>query len=815
MQEPTTPEGDEKHKTAEGSASQQSARHGSFFDYVARKVHEVQGNATNQIVGLIAHEDLAAKFSQPINSELAREYLKGKTLLESREAQGKAESDLSGLSREQQASILAYQKVHLDLPASIPLVDRDALMRQVEHNIEIKARVSKGETVQIPPPHPAASRELKEVQPVSPVRQPDKKAPPKPNEPVTRELKSQRQEESPRVERSAFNKISADKSGIDKSGVDKPGTNKSSSDKPAYTESTSDRISSNRTAAERSETPPSVRPVPHPELHPELPKISASPLLSERKDSPEWLQQRLQTFTLRPATVTAHQTDEAVARIIDKLVKTPLLQVKANIAQAPTTQIAQATISSPVQRSETLRWAQVVSRLNILCDRSALVKENRARQLETPFRRPTFTDTDNHSPTRLRLVQLTVANKGIPLGRHFDKREIILTLKQFNQTFCKTDPPVHRPEQVTPQQLASQQKLAPLRLVRTFSGQAASSVLTLILTEKSRPDKDLPATSEPKPSNSSAANFVEFNAHTSAQVHSQAQPQAQPHAELKSEFHSSSESVSELETESESKSESESESESAPASASASESKSPGKRSTYSPTSTSYVVRGFMPDKRYITGGELAVVAIMALASAARVRPGENATETGLGLVGRQYVLVDEEAWTEPNYKVPPVEGENVAEKSKIDEKFKKDDKTSQPQDSVSHPAKVRIERKILTRPQILIESHDDLAEMAGILFNDTRLGHLIADLNSNAIIQNITQGARVVRLTTRQRISLPVYQDILQYDVHLAQADSLKLITIVEETALDRELLENGLSRIIGLHSPNRDPLEPDENQQ
>jgi hypothetical protein len=189
-------------------------------------------------------------------------------------------------------------------------------------------------------------------------------------------------------------------------------------------------------------------------------------------------------------------------------------------------------------------------------------------------------------------------------------------------------------------------------------------------------------------------------------------------------------------------------------------------------SSKSYIVRNLGTDKQFITGTEFAFVAIMALAGAARARPGENAAEAGLNQTRRDYILL---------------EGESL---------------TPSPRPT-----------KTLLRPQILVQEEDDLLDIAQVLFHDSRLGHLIADLNVDSTAQSYEQNARIVRLLTRQRLALPVYQDILQYSEKLSAIGDMPLITIVETTEVDRELLFEGLAPLIGLASKNRDPLSASED--
>jgi hypothetical protein len=228
-----------------------------------------------------------------------------------------------------------------------------------------------------------------------------------------------------------------------------------------------------------------------------------------------------------------------------------------------------------------------------------------------------------------------------------------------------------------------------------------------------------------------------------------------------------------------------------------------------------YVVKGLIPDKRYITGGELAFVAIMALASASRVRPGENAAQQGLSQVRREYVLVEEEPWLDPDYDLGEATPSGGTEVGSIghDATDRRRKETRSQEKPLRAAQRIKGSRKILLRPQIIVQEGDNLSDMAEALFNDSRYGHLIADLNYKTIAECYEQKTRIVRLITRQRLSLPVYQDTVQFDARrLGEIGSCHLITIVESTAIDREAFTDGLSTMLGVNSKNRDPLQEDD---
>lgn len=106
----------------------------------------------------------------------------------------------------------------------------------------------------------------------------------------------------------------------------------------------------------------------------------------------------------------------------------------------------------------------------------------------------------------------------------------------------------------------------------------------------------------------------------------------------------------------------------------------------------------------------------------------------------------------------------------------------------------------VLTRPTWLVRPGEDLVKLAEHLFHEAELGWLIADLNVGQIKESFIDGKRVVELKVRQRIDLPVWQDIVEF--HKSQAKNARpenLITIVAENAVDTELLNTNLALAMG----------------
>lgn len=106
-----------------------------------------------------------------------------------------------------------------------------------------------------------------------------------------------------------------------------------------------------------------------------------------------------------------------------------------------------------------------------------------------------------------------------------------------------------------------------------------------------------------------------------------------------------------------------------------------------------------------------------------------------------------------------------------------------------------------LTRPTWLVRPNEDLVKLATHLFHDGKLGYLIADLNAAQIKESYVEGKRIVELKERQKIELPVWQDIVEFKkqpTHDLRPEDL--ITVVSENAIDTELIHAALAPVMGI---------------
>jgi len=117
---------------------------------------------------------------------------------------------------------------------------------------------------------------------------------------------------------------------------------------------------------------------------------------------------------------------------------------------------------------------------------------------------------------------------------------------------------------------------------------------------------------------------------------------------------------------------------------------------------------------------------------------------------------------------------------------------------------------QVLRRPTHLVSKTDDLVDLAEDLYGDANLGWLIADLNRPAIKESFIDGKLVIELRSRQEIMLPVHEDIVSFYEGLTKPiEPDRLVTIVVETMIDKELNDAMLSTAMGLTSAYRSPAQ------
>jgi len=122
--------------------------------------------------------------------------------------------------------------------------------------------------------------------------------------------------------------------------------------------------------------------------------------------------------------------------------------------------------------------------------------------------------------------------------------------------------------------------------------------------------------------------------------------------------------------------------------------------------------------------------------------------------------------------------------------------------DDISHESPtISAQYKALTRPTWLVRDNEDLVKLAEHLFQESELGHLIADINIGRTKVSYMDGKRVVELRARQRIDLPVWQDIVDFHKNYkSNTRSENLVTVVMKSAVDAALINATLGLAMGI---------------
>lgn len=165
-------------------------------------------------------------------------------------------------------------------------------------------------------------------------------------------------------------------------------------------------------------------------------------------------------------------------------------------------------------------------------------------------------------------------------------------------------------------------------------------------------------------------------------------------------------------------------------------------------------------DKRYLTGVEVTIAAILTMSGAAKLRPDRS---------------LNPEA--------------NAAEQ----------DNNCAPQT-----------QKILQRRTHLVSHGDTLQSIAEELYQNPAVGWLIADMNGTNTKEEWIDGKRVVELKSRQQLELPEPEEVTAFMSRLRRDFNVdQLVTVVSESTVDRELLNNFLGTVSGAQQTTEAPVQ------
>lgn len=213
--------------------------------------------------------------------------------------------------------------------------------------------------------------------------------------------------------------------------------------------------------------------------------------------------------------------------------------------------------------------------------------------------------------------------------------------------------------------------------------------------------------------------------------------------------------------------------------------RSTGGTSNSSPTAPVPPAKPFIPSqKRFILGSEIALAVVIAAAGATRLRAGIQKSRPRAELIpgdNTSDASHTAKMTLELTNAVVSSEEKSLIETDKVSE-----------QKSGSNTQKI-------VRPKTLVASTDTLASIAEAFFYDRNVAWLIADINHAILKETWMDGKRIVELKSRQQIELPLKEDIERfYAGRPEHARAENLVTIVEETSVNAELLNNSLGGLL-----------------
>ena len=219
--------------------------------------------------------------------------------------------------------------------------------------------------------------------------------------------------------------------------------------------------------------------------------------------------------------------------------------------------------------------------------------------------------------------------------------------------------------------------------------------------------------------------------------------------------------------------------------------------------------------KRYTFGTELAIfMAATAIASARHRRKIKRATISGdsslaltalgggelslaavvaLSESGSEYVSSQNQTDLSQTIRVERSLGSRLARASTAEDVSAHSYQVPEDQSNSSkhaHDQSGSRSTKTLYRPTWLISKNETLVSIAEACFDDANVAWLIADLNIDKLSESWIDGKRVVEVRSRQKLELPVQDDIAEfYATRPRAATAENLVTIVNESSLDGDL--------------------------
>ncbi|GEM_PF-757518 len=782
----------------------------SGFEKAAHQIGDALGQAQNEVVLRVTNAPVAAQYVASISPALARQYVQGREIVLARQASGKSLTDFSDLTSSQRKVSETYQKLHSDLPSKIPFYNKEILARDLDRDIVRKAlpqaqvtepkRESKSAPIQSETPKAIAAKVERTVDKVQPAaeaaRHPEPaKAPQKDradkldkfgvadkvtkaaDEPAA--IAPQRYGVKPKVSNSAGNALVT---ALEAKSAERPETKNKNAVKPNENQAVDQRRLAQ--SARKIELPPDIIRAEYIKAE----KFKAESINAESIRLPTDSAPKIPSSVETPNIVAANSGKDTSASLWH-IGKGPEVEV------AHQSKLTLPAFGSPSSgKGESITHAILTGGLSSETDKTKIFKKE---ELSEASLAPPGVIREIHlrtiAVTQTQVISALIGNNAIKVRSTLDQTKACTAIKiqlppeLASRLVSAKDAPAVRPasdkkiarafETGTPRVSERRESLvAADDIYRSQSvGKATINKLDSIikpgLPTKAATSPVGDAVSRPiiarpssRISNAGQIGHTE-NVKASSKIVDKTSP-ASPKTDLTIRPNISDNAIK---TSSEAK-----------------------------VALREYKFTCSDENQKYLSGPEIALAAIIALAGTAKLRPEASA------LQGESVAVVQ-------HYDLDFIDAQPELMKGRVPN-GKKLQTEVEAEVRVDSTEQIKVKRStkpaVLIRPRVLIGANDTLISIAEQLFNDAGIGWLILRINNDIDSKNI-EGKTIVRLRCRQEILIPVYQDILDFqNQRTREMNGHNLITIVEENQIDREVLSIAMAPMAG-SSSNCDPLQ------
>ncbi len=770
--------GDLEHKPGKKDDAEKAPEHSAGFDLgkTLKQAGDAIGRVQNDMIERVTNAQVQKQYVASISPALASQYARGREIVLSRSEAGKSTSDLSDLSASELKAAQTYQRLHSDLPSKIPFYNKETLANDLDRDIVRKARSQPQPVAEVrvsDRPSQKAEARLEtnvvtkaETKPASKLETAHNDLARVANPKEQRQIETRNEPKT-----SASNSVErlSDKHSDKASGksieriANQANISESSKISPGNALLTSlGKNKDDSSFRHESSKPEMARPVPV-EGTPKVPGIRAEAIKIPTIETPssQMVAPNIRLINVSQSQIVQAYRDGGISVVRQLSDRVACAVIRVDLASPKTGQVPDSkpshdaastststSTSSSKPISSSSLGAKFVSESKLDAKpESKLDPKPDLRSAHMSESKPERKDVTKIDPAPLRQEIHSQPQK----NSNLDSNSRQINIQQTRKTETRGDesnsaPPIKpesRNESITPKQL----DLNPDAKPDSKPSTKVDTKVVIIPSSKSE-SKTVPVRSENRQEN---------------------KPEFKP--ESKSDFKTDFRA----------------------------DFKSDVRPSSASQDNKNFVrgyrLRSQEESHKYLTGPEIALSAIIALASISKLRTDQSMWQTDSVALVQNY---SNHGFASQDFVI---DNRSVG---------KNDVASAVDAISIENEGHEVAKKAVFIRPKILIGTNDSLASIAEQLFNDAGIAWLILKLNID-LQPMIIEGKTVVRLRSRQEIVIPVYQDILDFQkIRTREMAGSNLITVVEENQIDREIVDLAIAPMLGHKSSNTDPLQP-----